>query len=307
MPLLHHLIHLRVRECGSLEFIFNIDVECVGEIEEGCSSLRNIDITSSGEIREVWRLKGVINPDVIIRGFQAVETIDTHSCKSFRNLFTPTFARFDLGALDHLEIQGERDNQKSRININESAKRSHEMNDRNRGEILQVDDIIPDVNVPIPFHVLSTFHHLRYLFIRYRADVEVAFEIESATSKDLATSQRDNQQSPLLPYLESLDLYGMENMKYVWKCNWNKFLCSTTQQKSSFQNLKTIYLQVCKNIKYLLSPCMIKILSSLEQIYIQRCDAIEEVVSNRDDEYEEVATSSQTDTTFLPRFTNPSL
>ena len=176
------------------------------------------------------------------------------------------------------------------------------MNDINRGEILQVDDIIPDVNVAIPFHVLSTFHHLRYLIIRNRADVEVAFEIESATSKDLATSQRDNQQSPLLPYLESLWLEEMENMNYVWKCNWNKFLCSTTQQKSSFQNLKTISLEECKNIKYLLSPCMIKLLSSLEQINIAVCDAIEEVVSNRDDEYEEIATSSQTNTTFLPCF-----
>ncbi|GKF54894.1 NB-ARC domains-containing protein, partial [Tanacetum coccineum] len=170
------------------------------------------------------------------------------------------------------------------------------MNDGNRGEILQVDDYIPDVNVAIPFHVLSTFHHLRSLDISHRADVEVAFEIESATS------QRDNQQLPLFPYLEFLELVFMRNMNYVWKCNWNKFLSSTTQQKSSFQNLKTINLRVCDNVKYLLSPCMIKILSSLEQIHIYGCVAIEEVVSNRDDEYEEVATSSQTDTTFLPHF-----
>nr|GEV94324.1 disease resistance protein At4g27190-like [Tanacetum cinerariifolium] len=304
ITLLHHLIYLRVRDCGSLEFIFNIDVECVGEIEEGCSSLRIIDITRSGEIREVWRLKGVTNPDVIIRGFQAVERIYTVSCKSFRNLFTPTFARFDLGALERLNIDGEHYNLKSKININESVERSHElqMNDINRGEILQVDDIIPDVNVAIPFHVLPAFHHLRSLIISNRADVEVAVEIESATSKDLATSQRDNQQLPLFPYLEFLKLEYMKNMNYVWKCNWNKFLCSTTQQKSSFQNLKTIYLQVCNNVKYLLSPCLIKILFSLEHINIYRCDAIEEVVSNGDDEYEEVATSSQTNTTFLPRF-----
>ncbi|GJT61689.1 NB-ARC domains-containing protein [Tanacetum coccineum] len=301
ITLLHHLIYLRVRDCRSLEFIFNIDVECVGEIEEGCSSLRIIDITRSGEIREVWRLKDVSNPDVIIRGFQAVERIYTVSCKSFRNLFTPTFARFDLGALERLNIDGEHYNLKSKININESVERSHEMNDINRGEILQVD-IIPDVNVAIPFHVLSTFHHLRSLIISNRADVEVAFEIESATSKDLATSQRDNQQLPLFPYLEFLKLEYMKNMNYVWKCNWNKFLCSTTQQKSSFRNLKTIYLQVCNNVKYLLSPCMIRILSGLEHINIYRCDAIEEVVSNGDDEYEQVATSSQTNTTFLPRF-----
>ncbi|GKB86222.1 calmodulin-binding protein 60 [Tanacetum coccineum] len=80
------------------------------------------------------------------------------------------------------------------------------MNDINRGEILQVDDIIRDVNVAIPFHVLSTFHHLRYLIITNRADVEVAFEIESATSKDLVTSHRDKQQLPIFPYLEFLQL-----------------------------------------------------------------------------------------------------
>lgn len=122
MPLLHHLIDLRVDDCGSIEFLFNIDVGCVGEIEEGCSSLRNIDIRGSGEIREVWRLKGVSNPDVIIRGFQAVERIYTYNCKSFRNLFTPTFARFDLGALEYLVIIGVMS-----YNINESAERSHEV------------------------------------------------------------------------------------------------------------------------------------------------------------------------------------
>ncbi|PWA67794.1 NB-ARC domains-containing protein [Artemisia annua] len=209
MPLLHHLIDLRVHDCGG-----------------------------SGEIREVWRLKGVSNPDVIIRGFQAVKRIEIYRCKSFRNLFTPTFARFDLGALEYLDF-----------GALEYLERSHEMNDINRGEILQVD-IIPDFNVAFPFHVLSRFHHLRNLRISCRADVEVAFEIESATSKDLARSQRDNQQSPLLPYLESLGLQGMD----------------------------------------------------LEQIHISDCDAIEEVVSNRDGEYEEIATSSQTNTTLLPRF-----
>ncbi|GKA01829.1 calcium-dependent protein kinase 1-like protein, partial [Tanacetum coccineum] len=68
------------------------------------------------------------------------------------------FARFDLGALKYLDIDGE------------LVERSHKMNDLNRGEILQVH-IIPDVNVGIPFHVLSTFHHLRYLTIRKCADV----------------------------------------------------------------------------------------------------------------------------------------
>ncbi|GKD25984.1 calcium-dependent protein kinase 1-like protein [Tanacetum coccineum] len=125
------------------------------------TNVQMIDTDNSGQIT-FEELKAELKR--VGANLKESEIYDLILCHIIRN-----FARFDLGALKYLDIDGE------------LVERSHKMNDLNRGEILQVD-IIPDVNV--------------------------AFEIESATSKDLARSEMDNQQSPLLPYLN-----------YVWKCN----------------------------------------------------------------------------------------
>lgn len=55
---------------------------------------------------------GVVNinhpsDDLIICGcFQAVEELRIWGCKRFRNIYTPTTARFDLGALTNFSIDG---------------------------------------------------------------------------------------------------------------------------------------------------------------------------------------------------------
>nr|XP_043633026.1 probable disease resistance protein At4g27220 [Erigeron canadensis] len=113
MPLLPHLETIDVTHCGSIQALFDIDV---GEEGGGISKLRSISVYNSKRLTEVWRLKRggaavhINHPnddDVIICGcFQAVEKIFIYDCKSFRNIFTPTTARFDLGALNNYSIDG---------------------------------------------------------------------------------------------------------------------------------------------------------------------------------------------------------
>nr|GFA74747.1 NB-ARC domains-containing protein [Tanacetum cinerariifolium] len=126
--------------------------------------------------------------------------------------------------------------------------------------------------------------------------VEVAFEIMSPSSRDLA---HDTKQPLVLPYLEELELKYLERMSHVWKCNWNEFLIlQKPQSRSSFHNLTTITIWKCDSTKYLFSPLMAKLLSNLKKIDIAFCDGIEEVVSNRDDE--DASIYSHTTTTFFP-------
>ncbi|KAL7613134.1 hypothetical protein Lser_V15G04862 [Lactuca serriola] len=91
-------------------------------------------------------------------------------------------------------------------------------------------------------------------------------------------------------------------MSHVWKCsNWNKFFTLPKQQSESpFHTLTTIYISNCKSIKYLFSPLMAKLLSNLKKVKISGFDAIEEVVSNRDDEDEEMTTSTYKTTNLFP-------
>ncbi|KAL4579068.1 hypothetical protein LXL04_015203 [Taraxacum kok-saghyz] len=112
MSFLHNLEELNIEKCGSIEALFNIDLDCVGEFKEGnsTSKLRIIQVKELGKLGGgggggvVWRIKGESNSDILIRGFQALESIHIESCKTFRNILTPTNTNFDLGALREIFI-----------------------------------------------------------------------------------------------------------------------------------------------------------------------------------------------------------
>ncbi|XP_076951181.1 uncharacterized protein LOC143624392 [Bidens hawaiensis] len=136
-----------------------------------------------------------------------------------------------------------------------------------------------------------TFHYLCNITLVGCQEVRVVFEIESPSNGDeLLTSQ---QPLPLLPYLKNVHLERMETMTHVWKCNnWDEFfILHKDQPKSSFQNLTTINLYDCNKIKYLFSPLMLKLFSGLKDAKIISCKSVEEVVSERDDKYEEIMTT----------------
>lgn len=246
---------------------------CVAEIEEENNrNLRSIVVRECGELKEVWRVKGE-NNDLPIVGFQNVECIEITKCKRLRNLFTPTTSNFDMKALTKITLDGQERNE---------------------------NDQVEEINVvAFPSYLVHTCRYLRTLDIRNFQRVEVAFEIESPNSRKLTTTL-NNQQQPLLPHLKDLYLFDMGRMTHVWKYDRNQFLISQQGPiSSSFLNLTSINLSFSNRIKYLFSPIMAKLLPNLNIININSCDAIEEVVSNIDDE---IATSisSHTNTTFFP-------
>ncbi|KAL7615014.1 hypothetical protein Lser_V15G04815 [Lactuca serriola] len=305
MSLLGRLEELVVEECGSIEVLFNIDMSCVGEIEEYSSSLRRIWVSDLGKLIELWRMKGESSSDILIRCFQAVESIDIRMCERFVNVFTPTVVNSDVRKLMNVSIDGRRTWEETRGNI-ELVQNNQEINVISKAEIIsEVDGNIPDVESsihPKPFHV----NHLQTLDVNGCKDVEVVFEIESSSNSSSSTDftttlHKYNHQPPplLLPHLKVLHLADMERMSDVWKCNWKKLVIPQNQSQSySFHNLTVIKMGLCNNIKYLFSPVMGKLLPNLKEVWIVECDGIEEVVSNRDinDENEEIISSTHTNT-----------
>ncbi|XP_023766273.2 uncharacterized protein LOC111914798 isoform X1 [Lactuca sativa] len=304
MSLLGRLEELVVSNCGSIEVLFNIDMSCVGEIEEYSSNLRLINVDGLGKLRELWRMKGESSSDILIRTFQAVESIEIRECERFVNVFTPTVSNSDVRTLMNVSIDGRRPSEETRSNI-ELIQNSQEINVISKTEISKVYGNIPDIESsihPKPFHV----NHLQTLVVSGCKDVEVVFEIESSSNSnsttDFTTSlHKYNHQPPplLLPHLKSLYLINMERMSDVWKCNWKKLVIPQNQSQSySFHNLTQIFMSDCHSIKYLFSPLMGKLLPNLKRVEIWFCDGIEEVVSNRDinDENEEIISSTHTNT-----------
>ncbi|CAH1435240.1 unnamed protein product [Lactuca virosa] len=278
LQLLQHLEELQVQKCRSIEALFNIDLDCVGETGEGgTSSLRSIEVRKLGKLQEVWRIKGANHSRIPIRGFQAVESIRIKNCNRFRNIFSPSASNFDLGALTSMDI----------IESGE-IRRKYGSVESSQGQ----------ENTLFPTNHIHSFHYLRNLELVEYQGVEVIFEMKSTP-----TSQ-DNQQR-ILPYLENLDIRSLGRMSHVWKCNWNKFLILHRKpSESPFHNLTIIEMKSCRRIKYLFSPLMAKLLSNLKKVEIEGCAGMEEVVSNRDDEEEEeriTSTSTHiTSTTLFP-------
>ncbi|GKA32569.1 NB-ARC domains-containing protein, partial [Tanacetum coccineum] len=282
MPLFNHLEELTVKNCASIEVLFDIDMRCAGETDKVSSSssrLRSIHLYSLRKLREVWRIKDGGNN--LIHGFEAVEIIYIKDCERFENIITPATTNFDMRALKQVTI----------IGCGRGSVRSYEFVKSKQDQEIDVVS-----KVAFPSYLLHTFHHLHNLSLSNYKAVEVAFEIMSPSSRDLA---HDTQQPLVLPYLEELELNYLERMSHVWKCNWNEFLIlQKPQSQSSFHNLTTITMEGCNSIKYLFSPLMAKLLSNLKKIDIRYCDGIEEVVSNRDDE--DASIYSHTTTTFFP-------
>ncbi|KAL7611906.1 hypothetical protein Lser_V15G04803 [Lactuca serriola] len=117
MSLLGRLEELHVSECGSIEVLFNIDMSCVGEIEELSSNLRFIYVNGLGKLRELWRMKGESSFDILIRSFQAVEMIEIRSCERFVNVFMPTVSNSNVRTLMNVSIDGRRPCEETRRNI----------------------------------------------------------------------------------------------------------------------------------------------------------------------------------------------
>ncbi|XP_023758718.1 uncharacterized protein LOC111907150 [Lactuca sativa] len=298
MSLLGRLEELHVSECGSIEVLFDMDVSCIGEIEEFGSKLKHIKVYRLDKLRELWRMKGESSFDILIHTFQAVENIEIRRCERFVNVFTPAVSKYDVRTLMNVSIDGRRPCESSRRNI-QFAQKSQELNVISKAE---VNNNIRDVESSI--HPIPFLNHLERLNVEDCEDVEVVFEIESSSissSTDFTTTpHKYNHQPPLLlPSLKVLDLQYMESMSDVWKCNWKKLVIPQNQSQSySFHNLTRINMGFCNSIKYLFSPLMGKLLPNLKEVRIIFCDGIEEVVSSRDinDENEEIISSTHTNT-----------
>ena len=128
MSLLGCLEKLDVSNCGSIEVLFNIDMSCVGEIEEYSSNLRLINVDGLGKLRELWRMKGESSSDILIRTFQAVERIEIEKCERFVNVFTPTVTNSDVRTFMNVSIDGRRYCEANRRNI-ELVQKSKEVCD----------------------------------------------------------------------------------------------------------------------------------------------------------------------------------
>ncbi|KAK9051581.1 hypothetical protein SSX86_028208 [Deinandra increscens subsp. villosa] len=286
MRLLTHLEELSVKRCCSIEVLFNIDLSKIEKPGNTGCRLRSIDVEELKELREVWKINDENNSSHLqqpICCFQRVETINVKGCMKFTNVFTPTLANFDMGALWD-------------IRINNGAEIDEFFDFYDFKYNMQQQENVAFTS----YQLIHTFHHLRFIQMSRSDQKTVVFDIECPSiDREPVTTQQEPL--VLLPYLEGLELRDMTTLRHVWKCNnWNEFtILHRHQLHSSFQNLIDIRLSGCMIMEYLFSPLMSELLSSLKTLTIVYCPGMIEVVSNTYDYKDEEMTTSTT--TFFPR------
>ncbi|KAJ0702077.1 putative P-loop containing nucleoside triphosphate hydrolase, leucine-rich repeat domain superfamily [Helianthus annuus] len=249
MRLMDHLESLTIWECRSIEVIFNIDLECVGQVELLTNNtLRSIRVEDSKNLRKVWRIKGGENnySSKLTCAFDALEEIEIYECKRFRNIFTPTNTncKIHMPALTTMKIL-----------INWLVEEDLWMEER--------DD-------------------------RYDG-VDTVFGIESspAGGRELVTTT--NNQQPLLPNLQNLHLEGMHSISHVWKCsNWKKILILqnqssfqnlTTIQIQRCKRIKYLFSPLMAKLLLNLKEIDIRWCEGMEEVVSNRDDKDEEMTT----------------------------
>ncbi|KAK9064478.1 hypothetical protein SSX86_015860 [Deinandra increscens subsp. villosa] len=294
LPLLNHLEEIYVGLCGSVEVLFNIDLERVHEME-GCSSrLRRIIVSELMKLKELWSMRGVNNSDIVINGFKSVEVINIIRCEGFTNLFTPPTTNFDLGALEYYNTYEE----VSRINL-----RTFEEIDDGI-EIKEVDDYIP--HLTYPSYLLHNTHHLQYLGLRndkkvgkYVSITECDGVEEVVSSRDdeneeATTSTSSHQNITYFPHLDALELGTLPCLKRVDDggdtssdiintVNDHQFQSSQVIDASwSFcQYPKRIFIRECGELGSLIPWYAVGQMERLQEMDIKYCETLMEIFESQ--------------------------
>nr|XP_043612746.1 uncharacterized protein LOC122584756 [Erigeron canadensis] len=114
-----------------------------------------------------------------------------------------------------------------------------------------------------PTHMLSRLQMLSKLYIEDCGSVEEIFVTEHQTDADVS-----------LFGLTELRLKNLPKLKHIW---WDKNFQS---ESFHFQNLSSLEVSGCDHLKYILSTSITKGLMQLQELKINSCELVEEVVLN---------------------------
>ena len=120
-----------------------------------------------------------------------------------------------------------------------------------------------------PSHMIESLRNLESIKLWRCDSLEVIFQLEELNAEE----------SRVLDQLTELDLSYLPKLKHVWKKGPERIM--------GFRNLRFLAVWACNSLTYLLSPSIAKLLVMLEDIRVDNCERIEEILERAREEEEE--------------------
>nr|POE99974.1 disease resistance protein [Quercus suber] len=267
---LQNLEELEIRDCNSVEEVFDIRGVNIDEICTVSNKLRVLMLFNLLKLKHVWSsdLQAILT-------FQNLREVEVSNCRSLKSLFPFSVAK-SLEQLNWLTIQN--------CGLEEIVAMEEGSETMTKFVFPRITYLrlqsLPKLKCFYPGKHTSKWPSLERLRI-YNCD-----KVKNFASNELSFSDTDGLghhvpvQQPLFliekvgfPNLEDIYINDMDNLKMLWH---NHQLVP-----DSFCKLKELHVSRCKNLINIFLPNMLRRLQNLEELEIRDCNSVEEVFDMR--------------------------
>ncbi|XP_028080577.1 disease resistance protein At4g27190-like isoform X2 [Camellia sinensis] len=118
--------------------------------------------------------------------------------------------------------------------------------------------------------LMQRLHNIRGLKVWWCDSLEMIFDLQEGVCADVA------EKETLITQLSELKLKYLPELTHIWK--------NILQQTHCFQNLSSLRVQHCDNLRYIFTISMANVLVNLEYLTVQHCKKVEKIVTRENEE-----------------------
>ncbi|XP_048135734.1 uncharacterized protein LOC125315326 [Rhodamnia argentea] len=237
---LHELHTLKVEDCVSVQEIFDLDGLGADANIETLSELNTIYIKRLPSLRCIWNK----DPCGLVR-FHKLKQLEVFGCNNLGFLFFPSMVQ-SLPQLRELEVL--------------DCKKMEAIIIEDEGSRIETSEIL----------VFSMLTNLLVVGLESLTCFSRRKCSREAWSEDRLKSRYTTlfNQEVAFPRLETLEIYGMDNIKTIW---------DNQAAADSFHNVKSLVVLGCNKLVNIVPSCIVGRLWSLESLGIYYCGSLEVV------------------------------
>ncbi|KAK3006698.1 hypothetical protein RJ639_017714, partial [Escallonia herrerae] len=259
-PALSNLKFLTIRYCGAISSLFQKSVaKCLVQIEDlnvfSCNMMKELVSEESGDEHsekiEFPKLKFLMLSDLPkLRTFYPDSAIDKQPFLN-QQVLLPSMETLDIAALDNLvQIFGAQVQTGS----------LHKL------RVMRLNNCDKLLNVAVSDSI-RVLPNLVELEVKFCSSLESVFDFEG-----LRVLEEDAQ--AMLSQLETLKLSNLSLLSDICK--------KVPKETQCFQNLRSLHIDCCNSLRYLLSYALAKLLLNLQNIRLKECEMIEEIITGEE-------------------------